>query len=370
VPWQQILVFIDAIVRVYNRFGRRDNAYKARIKILVKSQGERFVEAVQQEFHQILTRDAEGSAHLLTQSEFDRVAAGFGWPSGVVRDLPDEITADVQLPPAGLSSASDATAFARWQERNVRAHRLVGFRAVTLSLKRAGQPPGDASADQLRAAADLAERFSLGELRVSHQQNLVLPWVRATSLPELWRAARAAGFASPNIGLISDLIACPGGDLCALANARTIPVAQALTERFADLDEQHDIGDIDLHMSGCINSCGHHHSGHIGVLGVDKDGREWYQLSIGGSDGSARGGGLAAVGGGAIIGPAFSADELPDAVEAVVDAYRAERLPGERFVDAVRRLGPQPFRRAADAIRRPQAEPEAAVDPVAAAVAA
>ncbi|MFN5157922.1 MAG: nitrite reductase, partial [Betaproteobacteria bacterium] len=195
----------------------------------------------------------------------------------------------------------------------------------------------------------LAERFSAGELRVTHDQNLLLPWVPAHELRALWLAAREGGFATPNIGLLTDLIACPGGDLCALANARSIPIAAAIAERFDDLDRLHDIGDIDLHISGCINSCGHHHSGHIGILGVDKDGSEWYQLTVGGSDGSLLSG--AAVPG-RVIGPSFAADEVPDALEAVIETYLAARRGGERFVDTARRLGPLPFRRAADAARR------------------
>jgi sulfite reductase (NADPH) hemoprotein beta-component len=220
---------------------------------------------------------------------------------------------------------------------------------VTLSLKRAGQAPGDATDQQMDLAADIADRFSHGELRVSHDQNLVLPWVLRSELFALWQAARDASFATPNIGLITDMIACPGGDFCALANARSIPVAAAITERFADLDEQYDIGDIDLHISGCINSCGHHHSGHIGVLGVDKDGQEWYQITLGGADGAALGGPAAV---GKVIGPSFAADEVPDVIDALIQTYRLGREPGERFVDAVRRLGVKPFRSAADDVRR------------------
>ena len=201
----------------------------------------------------------------------------------------------------------------------------------------------------MQAAADLADRYSHGELRVTHEQNLVLPWVRASDLFALWRAARQAGFATPNIGFVSDMIACPGGAVCALANARSIPVAAQITERFADLDEQEDIGELDLHISGCINSCGHHHSGHIGILGVDKDGAEWYQLTLGGTDGSTRGGPPTP---GKVIGPSFAADEIADAVEAVIDTYRRKRQGGERFIDSVERLGVLPFRAAADAARR------------------
>jgi sulfite reductase (NADPH) hemoprotein beta-component len=220
---------------------------------------------------------------------------------------------------------------------------------VTLSLKRAAQAPGDVTAGQMDAAATLADRYSLGEIRVTHDQNLLLPWVREADLYAVWQAARAAGFAIPNIGLLTDMIACPGGDVCGLANARSVPVAAAIGERFTDLDEQYDIGDIDLHVSGCINSCGHHHSGHIGILGVDKDGQEWYQVTLGGSDGSTLSG--AAVPG-RVIGPSFAADEVPDVIEALVQTYRRERRPGERFVDTVRRTGVAPFRAAADLVRQ------------------
>jgi sulfite reductase (NADPH) hemoprotein beta-component len=247
-------------------------------------------------------------------------------------------------------------AYARWLQRNVQPHQVAGHRAVTLSLKRPGQAPGDATHEQMDCAADIADRFSHGELRVSHDQNLVLPWVKAADLPALYAAAKQAGFATPNIGLLTDMIACPGGDFCALANARSIPIAAAVTERFDDLDTLHDIGDIDLHMSGCMNSCGHHHTGHIGILGVDKDGAEWYQLSVGGSDGSTLSGAPAA---GKVIGPSFSADEVPDVIEALIDTYRRERRSGERFIDTSRRIGLAPFRSAADAVRRETATAEA-----------
>jgi sulfite reductase (NADPH) hemoprotein beta-component len=202
----------------------------------------------------------------------------------------------------------------------------------------------------MERAAELADRFSASELRVSHDQNLVLPWVRASELPALWQAAREAGFATPNIGYLTDMIACPGGDVCALANARSLPIAAAITERFDDLDELHDIGDIDLHISGCINSCGHHHSGHIGILGVDKDGQEWYQVSLGGADGSTLSGAATT---GKVIGPSFAADEVPDVIEAVIEAYRAGRASNdERFIATVRRVGIDPFKIAANAVRR------------------
>ena len=332
-PWQHILVYLEAIVRVYNRYGRRDNAYKARIKILVKAEGQQFFDAVEAEFTDILTLDEDGMAQLIPQAELDRVAACFTTP------------ATVQPTPEPAADASELPlAFRRWLARNVHPHRISGYRAVSLSVKRAGQPPGDASAEQLEAAAELAERYSSGELRVTHDQNLLLPWVAVADLPALYAAAKASGYATPNIGLVTDMIACPGGDFCALANARSIPVAAELTERLADLDEVFDLGDIDLHISGCINSCGHHHSGHIGILGVDKDGSEWYQITLGGSDGSSHAPQAVA---GRVIGPAFAAHEVADAVEALLDTYRRLRLPREKFIDAVRRLGLEPFKQAA-----------------------
>jgi len=340
-PWQQMLVFIEAVVRVYNRYGRRDNLYKARIKILVKAEGQKFIDDVNEEFKNILERDLDGSAHIITQAELDRVSAHFKLPKGVLPQA--SRTPSLQAP-------RDATpAFKRWLERNVHAHQLAGYRAVTLSLKRAGQAPGDATDVQMNLAADLADRYSAGELRVSHDQNLVLPWVRESDLPALYEAARAASFATPNIGFLTDMIACPGGDFCGLANARSIPIAAAINERFDDLDELYDIGDIDLHISGCINSCGHHHSGHIGILGVDKDGSEWYQVTLGGSDGSALS--ETAVPG-KVIGPSFAADEVPDVIEAVIDTYRDRRAANEKFIDTVKRVGLDPFKTAANAQRR------------------
>ncbi|MBE2244579.1 MAG: nitrite/sulfite reductase [Burkholderiaceae bacterium] len=341
-PWQQILVYIEAIVRVYNRYGRRDNAFKARIKILVKAEGRRFFDAVEAEFRAILERDQAGAAHLLTQAELDRVSRSFELPAGVAAPVAAN---DAAIADAGAAPA----AFRRWLDRNVQAHKLHGYRAVTLSLKRAGQAPGDATAEQMERAATLAERYSHAELRVTHDQNLVLPWVLASDLRALWEDARAARFATPNIGLLTDMIACPGGDFCGLANARSLPVAAAITERFADLDELHDIGEVDLHISGCINSCGHHHSGHIGILGVDKDGQEWYQVTLGGSDGSAASGPALP---GKVIGPSFAADEVADVLEALIDTYRHHRRGCERFIDTVRRIGADPFKTAAQAVRR------------------
>ncbi|WP_343631291.1 nitrite/sulfite reductase [Roseateles sp.] len=337
VPWQHILLYLEAIVRTYNRFGRRDNMYKARIKILVKAEGQAYFDAVNAEYQSILNDDAGSHEQIIPEAELARVAASFVEPQGLT-------------PAASVDIFEGATpAYRRWLERNVHAHRVSGYRSVTLSLKRVGLPPGDITDGQMDAAADLSDRYSHGELRVSHDQNLLLPWVREADLPALFEAAKQHGFATPNIGLLTDMIVCPGGDFCALANARSIPVAAEITERFQDLDELWDIGDIDLHISGCINSCGHHHSGHIGVLGVDKDGSEWYQITLGGSDGSTLSG--AAVPG-KVIGPSFAADEAADAVEAVIATYRRERTASERFIETVRRIGLDAFKQSTNAIRR------------------
>jgi sulfite reductase (NADPH) hemoprotein beta-component len=337
VPWQQILVFIEAIVRVYNLYGRRDNAYKARIKILVKAEGQAFVDAVKLEFKQLLIQD--GGAHLLSQQELDRVSPSFLPPVGL------HVTADSE---ASATTTTATPQLTRWLSRNVHPHRWAGYRAVTLSLKYPGQAPGDITAEQMNAAADLADRFSHGELRITHDQNLLLPWVRVTDLAELHEAARAQRLAHPNIGLITDMITCPGGDFCALANARSIPVAQSITERFEDLDTLFDLGDIDLHISGCMNSCGHHHTGHIGILGVDKDGSEWYQITLGGSDGSTLSGAPVP---GKVIGPSFAAEEVPDAIEALLEVYRDRRSQGETFIDTLRRIGSDEFKRRAHTTR-------------------
>jgi len=233
---------------------------------------------------------------------------------------------------------------------------VQGYKNVHLSVKRPGQAPGDVTDAQMDAIADMADRFSCGELRVTHDQNVLLPFVREEDLFALWQAAKAATLASPNIGLLSDMIACPGGDFCALANARSIPIANELIERYQDLDELYDIGDIDLHISGCINSCGHHHTGHIGILGVDKDGTEWYQVTLGGSDGSD----LAVVSTpGKVIGPSFAADEVTDVIEAVIDTYKGQRAANEKFIDTVKRVGLEPFKTAANAVRRTTAKDSA-----------
>lgn len=339
-PWNQILVYIEAIVRVYNRFGRRDNAYKARIKILVKAEGKNFFDQVEAEYRKILADDVGGTAHVIPQAELDRVAAHFS--------RPDKVHPAIGGFDPNRTGAAPV-AFLRWLDRNVHAHQIEGYRAVTLSLKRAGLPPGDVTSAQMEAAATMSDRYSLGELRVSHDQNLILPWVREADLRAVWHAAQEAGFATPNIGLLTDMIACPGGDLCALANARSLPIAAAITEQFDDLDALLDLGDIDLHISGCMNSCGHHHTGHIGILGIDKDGAEWYQVSIGGSDGSTLSGASVPA---KVIGPSFAAEEVPAVIQALIETFREQRAASERFVDTARRIGIAPFRQATDAVRR------------------
>ena len=341
-PWDQILNYLEAVVRVYNGWGRRDNIYKARIKILVKAEGQRYFDEVEAEYQRILT---SGAHHTIPQAELDRVSACFVAPE-LVRQVND-----AQLPNIEnmlQETAQSEAEFGRWLKQNVHAHKNSKLRAVSLSFKRVGLAPGDATAEQLNLAADLADHYSAGEVRVSHDQNLLLPWVSCDQLPNLWRDARKAGFARPNIHLLSDMIACPGGDYCALANARSIPVAAAITERFQDLDELFDLGEIDLHISGCINSCGHHHSGHIGVLGVDKDGQEWYQVTLGGSDGSALSGAAKA---GKVVGPSFAANEVVDVIEAVLDVYKDHRQANEKFIDTLHRVGFDAFKTAANAAR-------------------
>ena len=344
-PWDQIINYLEAVVRVYNAWGRRDNMYKARIKILVKAEGQRYIDEVEAEYQRIL---AAGAQHTIPQTELDRVRACFVAPP--VDLVPEAVqrVAEQSL----LGQAREDKGFARWLQQNVTSHKNPGLRVVTLSFKRLGQAPGDATAEQLQTAADLAEAFSAGEVRVNHDQNLVLPWVRVDQLFALWKAASAAGLARANIHLLSDMIACPGGDYCALANARSLPIAAAITARYQDLDELFDLGDIDLHISGCINSCGHHHSGHIGILGVDKDGKEWYQVTLGGSDGSTLSGAPTP---GKVVGPSFSAAEVPEVIEAVLDTYRAQRTnvagKSETFIATLRRIGIEPFKAAANAAR-------------------
>ena len=356
-PWNQIMNYLEAVIRVYNRWGRRDNLYKARIKILVKAEGQRYFDEVEAEYQQIVAHD--GGTHTIPQAEFDRVAACFAAPALNLPSSSDEWLAKAEAE-VGIEAAK-TPAFARWIAQNVQPHKNPALRAVTLSFKRVGQAPGDATAEQLQAAAALVAKFSAGEARVTHTQNLVLPWVRLDQLHALWTEAKALGVAQPNIGLLTDMIACPGGDYCALANARSLPLAAAITERYQDLDELDDLGHIDFHISGCINSCGHHHSGHIGILGVDKDGKEWYQVTLGGSDGKDQSG---ATGPGKVVGPSFSSFEVPDVIEAVLNTYKDLRQPAqgrhEYFIETLRRVGQDPFKAAANAARHPAADAQTA----------
>ena len=340
-PWNQIINYLEAVVRVYNAWGRRDNIYKARIKILVKAQGQTYFDEVEAEYQRILS---DGAHHTIPNHELDRMRACFVAPPVDVVSESTQREAEQAL----LTQARNDKAFARWLQQNVTSHQNPGLRVVTLSFKRLGQAPGDATADQLDTAADLAEKFSSSEVRVNHDQNLVLPWVRVDQLADLWQAARAAGYATPNVHLLTDMIACPGGDYCALANARSLPIAAAITERYQDLDELFDLGEIDLHISGCINSCGHHHSGHIGILGVDKDGQEWYQVTLGGSDGSSLNGDAKA---GKVVGPSFAANEVVDVIEAVLDVYTEKRISGEHFARTLDRVGFDTFKTVANAVR-------------------
>lgn len=337
-PWAQLLNYIEAIVRVYNAYGRRDNKWKARIKMLVKAEGQAFIDAVEKEFQEIVEKD--GAPHTITQAELDRVSSHFVVPDLKPANLPSQVDPQGQL-------------YQHWLRQNVRGHKLPGMATVVLSFKRPGFAPGDADGDTMEALAQLAEQFSAGEARLTREQNVLLPWVFQSDLPALYEAARKLGLARPNIGLLTDLIACPGGDFCSLANARSLHIAEAVLQRYQDMDELLDLGPIDLHMSGCINSCGHHHSGHIGILGVDKDGKEWYQITLGGSDGSKLSGPAT---GGKVVGPAFTAAEVPDVIEALLDTYRELRQEGELFIDTLRRIGHQPFKEAAHAARHPKDE--------------
>ena len=342
VPAFDILDYLTAVIRVYNRWGRRDNLYKARIKILVKAEGQAYIDEVDAEFEALQTVD--GSPNRITATRFAEVAAAFSPPSRDQGAIPTQ-----EKIAAILAAASrDEAGFDSWLIQNVRPHKVPHLRAVTLSFKRVGYAPGDATAAQLDAAAQLADTYSAGELRVTHTQNLVLPWVRCDALPALWRDAKALGLAKPNIGLLTDMIACPGGDFCSLANARSLPLASAITARYQDLDELLDLGAIDLHISGCINSCGHHHSGHIGILGVDKDGQEWYQITLAGSDGASIGGEARP---GRVVGPAFAADEVVGAIEAILDTYSQLRVRGEAFIATLDRVGHDPFKAAASQAR-------------------
>ncbi|BAN46623.1 nitrite/sulfite reductase [Metapseudomonas resinovorans] len=323
--WRHLLSYVEAILRVYNRHGRRDNKYKARIKILVKALGiEAFAREVEAEWQHLKDGPAE-----LTEAEYQRVAASFDAPAYARLD-----DADLDF---GSALARDPE-FARWCARNLQPHKVPGYAAVVLSTKPGpDMPPGDVTAAQMEAVADWAERFGFGEIRIAHEQNLVLPDVPKADLHGLWRLACEQGLATANIGLLTDIIACPGGDYCALANAKSIPIAQAIQARFQDPQALQDLGELSLNISGCMNACGHHHIGNIGILGVDKGGSEWYQITLGGAQGMHSELGK-------VIGPSFSADEVPDVIEKVVDTYRDYREAEERFVDTVRRIGLEPFK--------------------------
>ncbi|WP_161866638.1 nitrite/sulfite reductase [Pseudomonas yangonensis] len=323
--WQDCLSYVEAILRVYNRYGRRDNKYKARIKILVKALGiEAFAAEVEREWQPI----KDGPARL-TEDEYQRVAVSFHKPTYAPQDA-----IDLDF---GTHLAQDE-AFARWVARNVMAHQVAGYVSVVLSTKPGvSAPPGDVTAEQMAAVADWSERYGFGEIRVAHEQNLVLPDVRKADLYALWKEAQAAGLGTANAGLLTDIIACPGGDFCALANAKSIPIAQAIQQRFDDLDYLHDLGDISLNISGCMNACGHHHIGNIGILGVDKNGSEWYQLTLGGSQGQ-----QAALG--KVIGPSFAAEQVPDVIERIVRTYVDHREVYEGFLDTFQRIGLEPFK--------------------------
>ena len=323
-PWPHLLTYCEAILRVYNLHGRRDNKYKARIKILVQSMG---IDAFRADVEQAW-KDLRDGGNTLTAEELARVAAHFEDPDYTSFDGDD----------AGYVAArGEHRAFNAWAGRNVRTHKRPGYASVVISLKKTGVPPGDITAEQLDLIADWADRFSFGEARSTHEQNLVLADVRQSDLFELWQAAREAGLATPNFKLLTDVITCPGGDFCNLANAKSIPVAEAIQRRFDDLDYLHDIGDIELNISGCMNACGHHHVGNIGILGVDKNGQEWYQVSIGGAQGN-----HAALG--KVIGPSFAADEMPEVIARLIEVYVAERHADETFIDTVTRIGIAPFK--------------------------
>lgn len=323
-PWQHLLTYLEAILRVYNRYGRRDNKFKARIKILVKALGEEaFAEKVEAEWAYL----KDGPSTLI-EAEVERVSKFFVDPAYEALENQSEALAKLDAENPG---------FARWRSRNTFPHKKPGYVAVTLSLKPTGTAPGDVTDKQLDTAADLADRYSFGELRTSHTQNIILADVRQDQLFTLWNELRENGFATPNVGLLTDMICCPGGDFCSLANAKSIPVAESIQRRFDDLDYLFDIGDIDLNISGCMNACGHHHVGHIGILGVDKKGEEFYQVSLGGYAG--RDASLAK-----ILGPSFAQDEMPDVIEKIINVYVDQRTEDERFIDTYRRIGIDPFK--------------------------
>jgi sulfite reductase (NADPH) hemoprotein beta-component len=319
--WQHILTYCEAILRVYNLYGRRDNMYKARIKILVKALGiDQFKELVEKEWAFI-----KDGPNTIDEEELKRVASFFTAPNYKKTE------------PVNFESLKNDKAFTQWLSRNTHSHKEKGYRSVTLSLKSSQIAPGDATSEQMRAVAELADKYSFGELRVSHEQNLILADVEESQLYEFWQQAKLQNLVTPNIGLLTDIICCPGGDFCSLANAKSIPIAQSIQALFDDMDYLHDIGDINLNISGCMNACGHHHVGHIGVLGVDKDGSEWYQVTLGGNQGNA-----ASLG--KVIGPSFSAEEMPSVVKKIIDVYIKNRHEDEVFIDCVYRIGIEPFK--------------------------
>ncbi len=323
-PRAELCNYLDAVLRVYNLHGRRDNNYKARIKTLVKElTPPEFARQVEAEWQHL-----QGGPALIPDQEFARLERAFTPPAY-------EALADADT--SFERHKHESPAFARWVKQNVFAHKVAGYAAVTLSLKPVGKPPGDASSAQIDAVADLADRYSFGEIRVSHEQNLILADVKQSGLFAVWQEVKKIGFATPNIGLVSDIICCPGGDFCSLANAKSIPVAAAISQRVEDLDYQFDLGPIDLNISGCINACGHHHVGHIGILGVDKAGAEFYQVTLGGSQGW-----NAALG--KVIGPSFGQEEMPDVIEKILAVYVETRHAEEVFIDTVRRIGIEPFK--------------------------
>ncbi|WP_288129263.1 nitrite/sulfite reductase [Microbulbifer sp.] len=325
-PETHLLSYLEAIVRVYNQLGRRDNKFKARIKILVKALGpEEFARRVEAEWEQI-----KDSAEELTPEAITWAKRFF--PEQDYKSFDQNHTEAVLQDQAGGNKA-----FARWLERNTFPHRVSGYQSVTLSTKPTGIPPGDVTDRQLEAIAELADQFSFGEVRVTHEQNVVLADVEQEKLYDLWQAARANGFATPNIGTLTDMICCPGGDYCSLANAKSIPVAEAIQRKFDDLDYLYDLGDLDLNISGCMNACGHHHIGHIGILGVDKKGEEFYQVQLGGN--SSENASL-----GKVLGPSFSREEMPDTIGKILDVFVENRQPDELFIDTYSRIGLKPFK--------------------------
>jgi len=329
-PKGELLAYIEAVMRVYNLYGRRDNKYKARIKILLHEEGdETFRKMVDEEYEKIKAAGG-GVSHMVPDSEIARIEKYFSPPK--YETLPDE---DAQLTQHLKANAK----LARWYEVNCAKHKQPGYTILNISLKPEGGIPGDATSDQMRLVADLADTFSSSEIRVSHAQNLVLPYVRKRDVVAVYHALEKAGLASANLGLVTDIIACPGLDYCTLATARSIPIAQAISKRFEAPARQKEIGDLAIKISGCINACGHHHAGHIGILGLDKAGKEFYQITLGGSADE-----HASIG--QIMGPGFSGEEVPAAIEKIVNTYIGLRNPGETFLGAYRRLGPAPFKEA------------------------